>query len=60
LPAIRWKLQNLARLKKSNPGKFTQQAEELQRRLAGPSGQNPYWRAITYAKTLLPVAWWLP
>ena len=29
LPAIRWKLQNLAKLKKSNPGKFTQQAKEL-------------------------------
>jgi len=29
LPAIRWKVQNLDRLKKSNPGKFTQQAEEL-------------------------------
>jgi hypothetical protein len=29
LPAIRWKLQNLARLKKANPRKFAQQAEEL-------------------------------
>jgi hypothetical protein len=29
LPAIKWKLQNLVKLKKSNPGKFTQQAEEL-------------------------------
>ena len=29
LPAIRWKLHNLAKLKKSNPGKFVQQAEEL-------------------------------
>jgi len=33
LPAIRWKLQNLARLKKSNLGKFAQQAEELRARL---------------------------
>ncbi len=35
LPAIRWKLQNLAKLKKSNPRKFTQQAEELRAGLAG-------------------------
>jgi predicted nucleotidyltransferase component of viral defense system len=35
LPAIRWKLQNVAKLKKSNLGKFTQQAEELRARLAG-------------------------
>jgi hypothetical protein len=35
LPAIKWKLQNLAKLKKSNPGKFAQQAEELGARLAG-------------------------
>ena len=34
LPAIRWKLQNLAKLKKSNLGKITQQAEELRTRLA--------------------------
>jgi len=34
LPAIKWKLQNLAKLKKSNPGKFAQQAEELSARLA--------------------------
>jgi hypothetical protein len=34
LPAIRWKLQNLAKLQKSNLGKFTQQAEELRTRLA--------------------------
>jgi hypothetical protein len=27
LPAIRWKLQNLAKLKKSNPTKFAQQAD---------------------------------
>jgi hypothetical protein len=32
LPAIQWKLHNLARLKKSNPKKFAQQAEELQLR----------------------------
>lgn len=35
LPAIRWKLQNLAKLKKSNTAKFAQQAEELRARLAG-------------------------
>jgi hypothetical protein len=35
LPAIRWKLQNLAKLKQSNPGKFTQQAKELRIRFAG-------------------------
>jgi len=35
LPAIKWKLQNLAKLKKSNPGKFTQQSEELRARLTG-------------------------
>lgn len=35
LPAIRWKLQNLANLKKSNPRKFSQQADELRVRLAG-------------------------
>ena len=35
LPAIKWKLQNLAKLKKSNPGKFAQQSEELRARLAG-------------------------
>jgi hypothetical protein len=35
LPAIKWKLQNLTKLKKFNPGKFTQQAEELRARLAG-------------------------
>jgi len=29
LPAIQWKLHNLARLKTSNPKKFAQQAEEL-------------------------------
>jgi predicted nucleotidyltransferase component of viral defense system len=35
LPAIRWKLHNLAKLQKSNPGKFAQQADELRARLAG-------------------------
>jgi hypothetical protein len=34
LPAIQWKLQNLARLKKTNPTKFAQQAEELRTRFA--------------------------
>ncbi len=34
LPAIRWKLQNLAKLKKSNSRKFSQQAEELRAGLA--------------------------
>ncbi len=32
LPAVRWKLQNLLRLKKNNPRKFAQQAEELHAR----------------------------
>lgn len=31
LPAVQWKLQNLARLKKSNPAKFRQQTEELEK-----------------------------
>ncbi|MGA3008555.1 MAG: nucleotidyl transferase AbiEii/AbiGii toxin family protein [Opitutaceae bacterium] len=31
LPAVRWKLQNLARLKKSNPARFQMQTDELQR-----------------------------
>jgi hypothetical protein len=31
LSAIRWKLPNLARLKKSNPGKFAQQARNASR-----------------------------
>lgn len=35
LPAIRWKLQNLAKLQKSNPRKFSQQADELRAKLAG-------------------------
>ena len=34
LPAIRWKLQDLARLKKSNPDKFAQQTNELRGRFA--------------------------
>lgn len=38
LPAIQWKTQNLARLKKANPRKFAQQAEELRARFA--SGAN--------------------
>jgi hypothetical protein len=32
LPAIRWKLTNLAKLKKSNPAKFAQQTRELRDR----------------------------
>jgi hypothetical protein len=32
LPAIRWKLQNLAKLKRSSPGKHAQQADELRAR----------------------------
>lgn len=31
LPAVQWKLQNLARLKKANAAKFRQQTEELER-----------------------------
>ena len=31
LPAIRWKLHNLIKLKKSNPRKFAKQSEELER-----------------------------
>jgi hypothetical protein len=34
LPAIRWKLHNLATLKKSNPRKFALQAEELHTRFS--------------------------
>ena len=33
LPALRWKLQNIAKLKKTNPRKFQQQADELQSQL---------------------------
>ena len=32
LPAIRWKRQNLAKLKRSSPGKHAQQAAELRAR----------------------------
>jgi len=35
LPAIRWKQQNLAKLKKSNPRKFAQQADELRTKFEG-------------------------
>ncbi len=35
LPAIRWKLQNVLKLKKANPRKFAQQAEQLREKLAG-------------------------
>jgi hypothetical protein len=35
LPAVRWKLQNLAKLKKSNSRKSARQAEELNARIAG-------------------------
>jgi hypothetical protein len=34
LPAIQWKLKNLARLRTSNPRKFAQQADELRARFA--------------------------
>ncbi len=34
LPGIRWKLQNLERLQKSNPKKFTEQSDILARRLS--------------------------
>ena len=33
LPAIRWKIQNLAKLKESNPRKFAQQADALRAKL---------------------------
>jgi hypothetical protein len=32
MPAIRWKLENLARLKKTNPAKFVRQAAEVETR----------------------------
>lgn len=35
MPAIRWKLENLARLKKLNQAKFQLQSEELRRRFEG-------------------------
>lgn len=34
LPGVRWKLQNLERLRKANARKFAEQSEELARRLA--------------------------
>jgi hypothetical protein len=34
MPAIRWKLQNLAKLKATNPSKFQSQSEDLRRRFA--------------------------
>ena len=34
MPAIRWKIENLARLKRTNPSKFSRQAEELAERLS--------------------------
>ena len=33
MPAIRWKVENLSRLRKSNPAKFARQADELRVRL---------------------------
>lgn len=33
MPAIRWKMENLSRLKRSNPEKFARQAAELERKL---------------------------
>ena len=33
MPAIRWKVENLSRLRKSNPAKFARQADELRMRL---------------------------
>ena len=35
LPAIQWKLQNLAKLKATNPGKFEEQAQELAAKIEG-------------------------
>lgn len=35
MPAIRWKIENLARLRTLNPTKFNQQARALEQRLAG-------------------------
>ncbi len=35
LPAIQWKLQNLARLKKTNPLKFRQQTDDLEKYFGG-------------------------
>jgi Nucleotidyl transferase AbiEii toxin, Type IV TA system len=39
LPAIQWKIQNLSRLKNSNPKKFAQQADELRARF-GTKGNS--------------------
>lgn len=41
LPAIRWKLQNVAKLKQSNPGKFARQAEELRVGLEAVRRRDP-------------------
>jgi len=38
LPALRWKLLNLAKLKKSDATRFRSQADELARRMANVSG----------------------
>jgi hypothetical protein len=35
LPAVQWKLRNLAKLRESNPAKFKLQADELQKRFSG-------------------------
>jgi len=35
MPAIRWKLENLVKLKRTKPGKFTRQSEELAARFNG-------------------------
>jgi hypothetical protein len=37
LPAVRWKLQNLERLRRENPGKFADQQEKLVACLGGAS-----------------------
>lgn len=34
LPAIQWKLQNLTKLRKANPGKFKEQSQELSAKIA--------------------------
>ena len=39
LPAVQWKLQNLARLKQSNVVKFQAQTDELRRRLESSDGR---------------------
>ena len=39
LPAIRWKLHNLAKLKKANPRKFEQQAHELREKFRSEMAQ---------------------